>query len=174
MIIAKTTFGRRSFIKSTVLAGGGMVLGFNLTATTKKNLGQTNNLPDEVFDINAFLKIGENGKVTIISKNPEAGQGVKTSMPMIVAEELDVDWKSVSVEQAPLNTELFRGQTIGGSNAIRSAWGTLRLAGATARQMLREAAAQTWKVPVAEITTAEGMLFHKKSGKSAGYGEMAS
>jgi isoquinoline 1-oxidoreductase beta subunit len=170
----KTTFGRRSFIKSTVMAGGGMMLGFNLMATSKNYLEQANNLPDEVFSINAFLKIGENGAVTIISKNPEAGQGVKTSMPMIVAEELDVDWKNVIVEQAPLNTELYRGQTIGGSNAIRTAWRTLRLAGATARQMLQEAAAKTWQVPVAEITTSEGVLYHKKSGKSAGYGEMAS
>ncbi len=156
------------------MTGGGMMLGFNLMAAGRNYLEPTNNLQDEIFNINAFLKIGEDGVVTIISKNPEAGQGVKTSMPMIVAEELDVDWKNVIVEQAPLNTELYRGQTIGGSNAIRTAWRTLRMAGATARQMLREAAANTWQVPVAEITTSEGMLYHKKSGKSAGYGEMAS
>ena len=170
MNIAKTTFGRRSFIKSTALAGGGIMLGFNLVAANKNNLKQET---DEIFDINAFLKISENGVVTIISKNPEAGQGVKTSMSMIVAEELDVDWKNVIVEQAPLNTELYSGQTIGGSNAIRSAWGTLRTAGATARQMLREAAAKTWQLPVIEITTSKGVLYHKKSGKSAGYGAMA-
>ncbi len=151
-----------------------MILGFNLMASGTKNLIQSKNLSDNSFNINAFLKIGENGKVTIMSKNPEAGQGVKTSMPMIVAEELDVSWKNVTVEQAPLNTELFRGQTIGGSNAIRSAWETLRTAGAAARQMLREAAAKTWNVPVSEITTSEGVLYHKKSGKSSGYGEMAS
>ena len=170
MNIAKTTFGRRSFIKSTALAGGGIMLGFNLVAANKNNLKQET---DEIFDINAFLKISEKGVVTIISKNPEAGQGVKTSMSMIVAEELDVDWKNVIVEQAPLNTELYSGQTIGGSNAIRSAWGTLRTAGATARQMLREAAAKTWQLPVIEITTSKGVLYHKKSGKSAGYGAMA-
>jgi len=170
MNIAKTTFGRRSFIKSSALAGGGIMLGFNLSAANKNNLKQE---ADEIFDINAFLKISEDGVVTIISKNPEAGQGVKTSMSMIVAEELDVDWKNVIVEQAPLNTELYSGQTIGGSNAIRSAWGTLRTAGATARQMLREAAAKTWQVPVEEITTSEGVLYHKKSEKSTGYGAMA-
>jgi len=174
MNIVKTTIGRRSFIKSTFMAGGGMMLGFNLMAASKKYLGQTNNVPEEIFNINAFLKIGEDGVVTIISKNPEGGQGIKTSMPMIVAEELDVDWKNVMVEQAPLNTELYSGQTIGGSNAIRTAWKTLRMAGATARQMLREAAAKTWQVPVAEITTSESVLYHKKSGKSAGYGEMVS
>ena len=109
-----------------------------------------------------------------MSPNPEGGQNVKTSMPMIVAEELDVDWKNVIVEQAPLNTKLYTRQFIGGSQAIRTSWKTLRTAGATARQMLREAAAAAWAVPVEEITTETGMLHHKKSGKSAGYGAMAS
>ena len=131
-------------------------------------------MPKEWFELNGYLKIGENGIVTIISPNPEGGQNVKTSMPMIVAEELDVDWKNVIVEQAPLNTELYTRQFIGGSQAIRQGWRSLRLAGASARQMLREAAAQAWQVSVEEITTEAGTLFHKTSGKSAGYGEMAS
>ncbi|HEX5026801.1 MAG TPA: molybdopterin cofactor-binding domain-containing protein, partial [Agriterribacter sp.] len=118
--------------------------------------------------------IAENGMVTIMSPNPEGGQNVKTAMPMIVAEELDIDWKQVIVEQAPLNTKLYTRQYIGGSQAIRTSWKTLRTAGATARQMLREAAAQAWGVPVDEITTETGTLHHKKSGKSAGYGTMAS
>ena len=105
-------------------------------------------MPDEWFEINAFLKIGENGVVTIMSPNPEGGQNVKTSMPMIVAEELDVDWKRVLVEQAPLDTDRYTRQFIGGSQAIRRGWQSLRLAGATARQMLREAAAEAWEVPV--------------------------
>jgi isoquinoline 1-oxidoreductase beta subunit len=109
-----------------------------------------------------------------MSPNPEGGQNVKTAMPMIVAEELDVDWKDVIVEQAPLNTRLYSRQFIGGSQAIRTSWKTLRTAGATARQMLREAAASAWGVPVDELTTETGMLHHKKSGKSAGYGTMAS
>ena len=112
--------------------------------------------------------------VTIMSPNPEGGQNVKTSMPMIVAEELDVDWKNVIVEQAHLNTKLYSRQFIGGSQAIHSSWKTLRTAGATARQMLREAAAKTWGVPVEEITTEAGTVHHTKSGKSAGYGELAS
>jgi isoquinoline 1-oxidoreductase beta subunit len=93
---------------------------------------------------------------------------------MIVAEELDVDWKNVIVEQAPLNTKLYARQFIGGSLAIRTTWKILRTAGATARQMLREAAAKAWSVPVEEITTDAGMLHHTKSGKSAGYGKLAS
>ena len=130
-------------------------------------------MPNEWFDINGFLKIGDNGVVTIMSPNPEIGQNVKTSMPMLVAEELDVDWNKVIVEQAPLNTDVFTRQLAGGSQSIRQAWKPLRMAGATARQMLREAAAQAWQVPVDEVTTKEGMLFHQASGKSANYGEMA-
>lgn len=82
--------------------------------------------------------------MTIMSPNPEGGQNVKTSMPMIVAEELDVDWNKVMVEQAPLNTDNYSRQFIGGSQAIRQGWQGLRMAGASARQMLREAAAQAW------------------------------
>lgn len=131
-------------------------------------------LPKEWFELSGYLKIGENGVVTIMSPNPEIGQNVKTSMPMIVAEEVDVDWKNVIVEQAPLNTEIFTRQLAGGSQSIRQSWPGLRMAGATARHMLREAAAATWKVPVNEITTELGTVYHKPSGKSAGYGELAS
>ena len=126
------------------------------------------------LELNAYLRIGDNGLVTIISPNPEGGQNIKTSMPMIVAEELDVDWETVTVEQAPLNTELYNRQFIGGSQAIRQGWTGLRMAGASARQMLREAAALNWQVPVDEITTELGMLKHVSTGKAVSYGEMAS
>lgn len=131
-------------------------------------------MPKEWFELNGYLKIGDNGVVTIMSPNPEIGQNVKTSMPMIVAEELDVDWKNVIVEQAPLNTTVFTRQLAGGSQSIRQGWKSLRMAGATARTMLREAAAKTWHVPVGEITTEASVLHHKPSGKSATYGEMVS
>jgi isoquinoline 1-oxidoreductase beta subunit len=131
-------------------------------------------MPGEWFEINAYLKIGDNGLVTIQCPNPEFGQGVMTSMPMRVAEELDVAWKDVLVEQAPFNAELYGRQFTGGSQGIRSRWEGLRMAGATAKKMLKEAAAQTWGVPVSEITTTDGVLSHEVSGKSAGYGEMAS
>ena len=154
-----------------------MVIGFSWLAacrgeTTPEEVALT--MPEEWFEINAYLKIGDNGLVTIQSPNPEFGQGVKTSMPMIVAEELDIPWKDVIVEQAPFNSELFGWQFTGGSQGIRRRWEGLRMAGATARQMLREAAAQAWQVPVGEITASEGVLSHQASGKSAGYGEMAS
>jgi isoquinoline 1-oxidoreductase subunit beta len=174
MTVAKTTFDRRSFLKSTVLAGGGMMLGFSWLASCKIQTEQALTLPDEWFEINAYLKIGNNGVVTIMSPNPEFGSNVKTSMPMIVAEELDINWDNVIVEQAPFNTKRYDRQFTGGSQGIRQGWDGLRMAGASARQMLREAAAEAWQVPVEEITTNEGVLYHQNSGKEAGYGEMAS
>ncbi len=175
MTIVKTKLDRRSFIKSSVLAGGGMLLGFSwLASACGTNTAETLAMPDEWFEINGFLKIGENGLVTIMSPNPEIGQNVKTSMPMIVAEELDVDWKNVLVEQAPLNTDIFTRQLAGGSQSIRQSWPALRMAGATARKMLRQAAASKWDVPVEEVTTEAGVLIHKNSNKKLGYGEVAS
>jgi len=174
MTTVKTTYDRRSFLKTTALAGGGMMLGFNWLAPFKPAPGQVAGMANEWFEINGFLKISESGEVTIMSPNPEIGQNVKTSMPMIVAEELDVDWKNVVVEQAPLNTKIFTRQLAGGSQSIRQSWPALRRAGATARHMLKEAAAKTWEVPAEEITTENGVLYHKNSGRSAGYGEMAS
>ncbi len=135
---------------------------------------EVSQLSEEWFSINGYLKIANNGQVTIMSPNPEGGQNVKTSMPMIVAEELDVDWNTVTVEQAPLNTELYNRQFIGGSQAIRTSWENLRMAGASARYMLTAAAAELWNVPQKEITTNAGILTHEGSGNSAGYGEVAS
>lgn len=170
----KTSFGRREFLKSTAVAGGGMMIGFSWLAGAEPARATTAALPDEWFDINAYLTIAGNGTVSIRSPNPEFGQNVMTSMPMIVADELDVDWQDVVVEQAPFNADLYERQFSGGSQGIRQGWQGLRMAGAAARQMLREAAAETWQVPVAEITTGNGELHHEASGNSAGYGEMAS
>lgn len=167
--------GRRMFIQSSTLAGGGLVLGFNWLASCKREPEVVGlQMPGEWYEMNAYLKIGDNGVVTIMSPNPEIGQNVKTSMPMIVAEELDVDWGNVIVEQAPLKTEAFTWQVAGGSRSIANGWEPLRMAGATARQMLKEAAAKAWQVPVGEITASAGVLGHEASGKTAGYGEMAS
>ena len=174
MTLVKTKIGRRAFIRNTGLASGGLVIGFSWLASCKMTPEQVNSLPDEWFDLNGFLKVGDNGMVTIMSPNPEIGQNVKTSMPMIVAEELDTAWKNVIVEQAPLNTDIFTRQLAGGSQSIRQGWESLRMAGATARHMLKEAAAQAWGVSADEITTKDGVLTHEGSGNSAGYGEMAS
>lgn len=173
MTLVKTSLNRRSFLKVTTLAGGGMLLGFNWLASCRPKGSALIDIPEEWFEINGFLKIAPNGLVTIMSPNPEIGQNVKTSMPMIVAEELDVDWKQVLVEQAPLNTAVFTRQLAGGSQSIRQGWESLRMAGATARQMLRTAAAQAWGVPVEEVQTDSGNLLHPPSKRKAGYGEMA-
>jgi isoquinoline 1-oxidoreductase beta subunit len=175
MTLIKTHVNRRSFIKTSALAGGGLVVGFSWLAGCKPGSEQAGlEMPEEWFDINGYVKIGDNGVVTIVAPNPEFGQNVKTSMPMIVAEELDVDWEMVIVEQANLNTAVFERQFTGGSQGIRSTWQPLRMAGATARHMLKQAAAQTWNVRADQITTSDGMLKHELTGNKAGYGEMAS
>lgn len=173
----KTQLGRRAFIKNTSLASGGLVLGFSILNSCKpKDVERmaVREMPKEWFKINAYLKIGDNGLVTIMAPNPEFGQGVITSMPMIVADELDVAWEDVLVEQANFNAEEYGLQSAGGSQGIRRRWEGLRMAGATAKQMLKQAAADTWQVPIGEITVSEGVLSHEASGNSAGYGEMAS
>ncbi|NDE28666.1 MAG: xanthine dehydrogenase family protein molybdopterin-binding subunit [Flavobacteriia bacterium] len=170
----KTGVGRRSFIKRSTLASGGLMLSFNWLASCDMTPKQVKALPKEWFTFNGYLKVGDNGMVTIMSPNPEIGQNVKTSMPMIVAEELDINWDNVLVEQAPLNTTLFKRQLAGGSQSIRQGWQSLRMAGATARAMLLSAAAQTLGVPENELTTNDGTILHETSGKTLTYGEVAS
>lgn len=175
MTLVKTRLNRRSFLKVSALAGGGMVLSFSWLTGCKPNSEQEAlELPDAWFELNSYVKVGDNGAVTLYSSTPEFGQNVKTSMPMILAEELDVDWNKVIVEQGNFSTQRFQRQFAGGSQSIRQGWTPLRTAGATARAMLVAAAAQTWNVPVSEITTSKGMLEHQGSGKKAHYGEMAS
>lgn len=174
MTLVKTSYNRRSFLRTSALAGGGLMIGFSWLASCKPTPEEIIDMPKEWFEINGYLKIGDNGMVTIMSPNPEIGQNVKTSMPMIVAEELDIDWKDVIVEQAALNTAIFKRQLAGGSQSIRHGWEALRMAGATGRHMLVAAAAEQWQVPVEEITTDAGKLFHKASDRTLGYGEVAS
>ncbi|MGB5780464.1 MAG: molybdopterin cofactor-binding domain-containing protein [Eudoraea sp.] len=176
MTFIKTKIGRRAFIKNTSLASGGLVLGFSILNACKPEQAKEMaavEMPKEWFEINAYLKIGDNGLVTIYTPNPEFGQNIRTSMPMLVAEELDVDWKNVMVEQAPYHADKYGFQLTGGSTGIKARWEPLRMAGATARQMLRAAAAQTWQVHIEEITAEAGVLQHVATKKSAGYGEMA-
>ena len=177
MTLIKTKIGRRAFIKNTSLASGGLVLGFSIFNSCKPKQAEEMaaiEMPNEWFEINAYLKIGDNGLVTIYTPNPEFGQNIRTSMPMLIAEELDVDWKNVLVEQAPYHPEKYGFQFTGGSQGIRRRWEPLRMAGATARHMLKEAAAEAWQVPAAEIKALDGVLSHETSGNSAGYGKMAS
>jgi isoquinoline 1-oxidoreductase beta subunit len=174
MATSTTKLDRRSFLKVSALAGGGLVLSFSWLAGCKPTPEQALTLPKEWFELNSYIKIGENGVVTLYSANPEFGSNIKTSMPMILAEELDMDWKMVLVEQADFWPERFQRQFTGGSQGIRQGWTPLRTAGATAKQLLINAAAQTWKVPASEITAKAGQLEHKASGKKGGNGEFAS
>ena len=161
---------RRSFLKASALSGGGLLLGFYWGARPD---AATAVISRAEHDLNAFLSIASDGTVTIISPNPEIGQNVKTSMPMLVAEELDVDWQSVVVKQAGLDTDKYRRQIAGGSQSIRLAWEPLRTAGATARHMLLQAASARLEVPVTELTTENGVITHASSGSTLGYGEVA-
>ncbi len=174
MTPVKTTINRRSFLKVSAMAGGGMMLSFSWLAGCKPAADDGIEMPEAWFELNSYIKIGENGVVTLMAPNPEFGSNVKTSLPMILADELDIDWKNVIVEQADFYPERFERQFTGGSQGIRQGWKILRTAGATARKMLVDAAAQTWKVPAGEITTDAGILFHKPTGKKYGYGMVAS
>ncbi len=175
MTKVKTQYNRRSFIKVSAAAGGGMLIGFSwLTGCISDTKVEEIAIPNEWFDINGYIKIGDTGLVTIYSPNPEIGQNVKTSMPMIVAEELDVDWKNVVVEQAPLNTGFYQNQFAGGSLSIRLSWNALRMAGATGRRMLLEAAAKEWGVPVLDLTATQGIIKEKSGERTITYGEIAS
>jgi len=164
---------RRNFIKITGLAGGGLVLALSLGPAAKTALAQAKPAAT-TFEANPYVQIKTDGTVVLFAKNPEVGQGVKTSLPMIVAEELDADWTKVRVEQAVIDAKLYGPQVAGGSTSTPTNWDNLRKAGATARAMLVSAAAKTWKVPESEITTANGVAYHRASNRSSSYGELAS
>ncbi len=164
---------RRSFLKVSALAGGGLMLGSYLrlgVATAEAARGGFGG--GGPLNPNAFVKITPDGAVTIVSKNPEIGQGIKTSLPMHIAEELDVPWSSVTVEQADVSP-IFQGQNAGGSTATQTNYTPMRQMGAAARAMLIAAAAQQWGVPAGECTTDSGTVLHAASGKKATYGELA-
>lgn len=162
---------RRSFLKLAGVAGGGLVLAFYVG---DKSAAFATANPPAGFVPNAFLRIAPDGTIVIYSKGPEIGQGIKTSFPMIVAEELDADWSRVRVEQAAINPAVYGRQSAGGSRSIPTAWDQLRRAGATGRAMLVSAAAKEWNVTESEITTANSVVTHGSSGRSLSYGELTS
>ncbi|HRJ48422.1 MAG TPA: molybdopterin-dependent oxidoreductase, partial [Opitutaceae bacterium] len=168
---ASTPLTRRDFIRVGSLAGGGFVLSLALPGA----LGQPAGALDDtarIFTPSPFIKITPEGIITILAKNPETGQGVKTSLPMIVAEELDADFSTIVIEQAGLRDDVG-AQFAGGSRSTPDNYLLLRRAGATARAMLIAAAAQTWNVRTGELTTENGRVIHTASGRSLSYGELA-
>jgi isoquinoline 1-oxidoreductase subunit beta len=171
----KTNYSRRSFLKSSVLAGGGLMISFSSLAKFQPD-GKTNvaDLSDQWYELTGYIKITPDNIIKILNPNPEFGQNVMTSLPMIAAEELDADWQKVVVEMGPHDNVKLGPQFTGGSNSVRMYWKPLREAGAAARQMLMAAAAQTWSVPVEEITTKGAMLYHAKTNRAGTYGEFAS
>jgi isoquinoline 1-oxidoreductase beta subunit len=165
-----TTTTRRDFLKVTSLVGGGLLFASYVEAADTLSAFAGPRATD--FAPNAFIRMTPDGIVTIIAKNPEIGQGVKTMLPMLIADELDVEWKSVRVEQADLDTAKFERQSAGGSTATPNNWIPMRRVGAAARAMLVTAAAQTWGVPEAELETSSGVVHHRSSGRSLKYGEL--
>lgn len=168
----KLTFSRRAFMRSTALASGGILIGFNFFSSCSETAAPPVDISKLNFqDFNAFIKIAENGYVTIYSPNPEIGQGVKTSMPMIIAEELDVPWEHVTVEQGALDTQNFTRQVAGGSQSIRFGWDALRQTGATAKQMLVNAAAMKWGIDASSCSASNGIITNA-NGEQFHYGEV--
>lgn len=162
-----TRMDRRSFLKASGMIGAGFVLAFSLNG--KADAASSEGRPE----LNAYIRISPDDPIFIYSKNPEIGQGIKTALPMIIAEELDADWNDVIVEQSPINKMLFGRQNAGGSRSVASNWDTMRTAGATARHMLIEAAAIEWRVPAEECTTENSHVLHVKTGQKISYGNLA-
>ena len=154
---------RREFVGAGVAAGAGLVIGFYLP--------HKGSLARDSFSPNAYLRIAPDNRVTIVVARSEMGQGIRTALPMILAEELEADWKQIEIEQAGAST-LYGDQTTGGSASIRTTWDPMRKAGATAREMLISAAALTWGVPRSSCTAESGHIKHAGSGRSLSYGDL--
>lgn len=169
-----TKTNRRDFLKIAATATGGLFIGFYWSGcdSPKMQVLSTEEILSKATDFNSFLSITPDGDIVIYSPNPELGQNIKTSFPMVVAEELDADWSRVRVLQANLDTEKYERQLTGGSGAMPHSWERLRKAGATARHLLISAAATRLEVDRNSLTTEKGIIYHKDSGKKLGYGEV--
>jgi isoquinoline 1-oxidoreductase beta subunit len=163
---------RRDFLRLTGLAGGGLVLGSFLKFSGEAHAAEiAKSAPSADFTPNAFIRLGLDGSITLIAPRPDSGQGIKTALPMILAEELEVPWQSVTVQMGDLNPA-YGSQTAGGSTSTPTFYLLLRQLGTTARVLLVEAAAQTWGVPAAECYAEAASVHHKPSKKSLPYRDL--
>jgi isoquinoline 1-oxidoreductase subunit beta len=163
------TVSRRSFLHTTAVAGGGLLLSFGWQAPAPAQTAASASLRP-----NGYVRLDPNGQITVWSKNPDMGQGVKTAFAMILAEEMDADWSRVQVLDAELNRSLFGGQGSGGSGSMRDEWDLYRNAGAAIREMLAETAAEGWRVPRAECRTERGRVLHAATNRAQDFGDLAS
>ncbi|MBS0421677.1 MAG: xanthine dehydrogenase family protein molybdopterin-binding subunit [Proteobacteria bacterium] len=168
------TLNRRTLLKTSLLAGGGLALEVLIPMPVRALAANGAAAVAAPATLSAFVSVAPDGIVTIVSKNPEIGQGIKTSLPMMIADELDCAWSQVRIDQADADAKRYGTQVAGGSTATPNNWLPMRQAGAAARAMLVQAAAAQWNVSVDEITTSQGRIFHAASGRSMGYGEIAS
>lgn len=167
-----TNNSRRDFLKMTAITGGGLVLGFNWFSNDANATPVFTSVAAGDINFNSYLSIATDGTITILSPNPELGQNIITSFPMVVAEELEADWKRVKVLQANLDNKFDR-QLTGGSGAVPHSWKLLRNAGATAKFMLIDAAAKKWKVSASDCYASESFVIHRLSGKKLSFGDLA-
>jgi len=160
-----SSLSRRQFLSVGAAAGAGLVIGFYLPHGSHE--------AKDVFAPNAYLKIATDGQITVVVARSEMGQGVRTSLPMILAEELEADWQQIAIEQAGAST-LYGDQTTGGSASVRTTWDPMRRAGAAAREMLISAAALQWGVPRSSCKAQNSAIIHSDSNRRLTYGQLAS
>ena len=165
-----TAMPRRQFLKLSGIAGGGLVLAFSLAGTSRSDAAKST---ARAFEPNSYIQIKPDGTIILMAYSPDAGQGVHTFLPMIMAEELEVRWKDVTIIQSGISSEKYGRQVAGGSGATPWAWWPIRQAGATARTMLVTAAAQTWGVPEEECSARNATVHHRKTKRKLRYGELA-
>src|SRR5688572_4689622 len=165
-----TQLDRRSFLQVTALAGGGVMIGLYAPKALAQGRGGG---PAAAPVPSNYITINPNNTFTVVAKNPETGQGIRNALPMIIADELDVDWNQVTVQQADRDQAKYGQQIEGGSTAIPSNYTPMRQIGAAGRALVLAAAADNWSVPVTELTTASGVVRHAASNRTATYGSLA-
>src|SRR5215510_12191835 len=172
MKTTKQKLDRRSFIKFSPLAGGGFLGGVYSDSGIFAQRGGPGAAPAPV-NPNVYITVHPDNTFTLIAKNPETGQGMRNALPMLIAEELDVDWKQVKVQQADCNPTLYGQQIEGGSTATPTNYMPMRQVGAAARMMMVSTAAKQWNVPENEITTGSGTVKHARTNKTATYASLS-